>query len=253
MAQKDTKTDTVHHDVLSIKGVDISYGGDNVVNDVNLTVKPGQFFGLIGLNGAGKTTIIKTILGLKELSAGEISLYGRGRSDKTAKKNLAYLPERFEPPWFLSGIEFLRFSADLYGRKLDDEIFYKGADSLGLERAALKRKVHTYSKGMRQKLGLLGTVYTGCDFMILDEPMSGLDPKARAGVKDLLIATKDQGHTIFLSSHILADMDELCDEVAVLHDTHIKFKGTPSELKKQTKAENLERAFLHYIEKDKAA
>lgn len=239
--------------VLSIQNVNISYGSNRVVRDFSLNVGAGQFVGLIGLNGAGKTSLIKTILGLKDQDDGEIKIFGYNRRHKEAKRQLAFLPERFDPPWFLTGIEFLRFSVDLYGKKVSDEIFYDGADALALDRVALKRKVHTYSKGMRQKLGLLATVYTGCDFMILDEPMSGLDPRARAGVKDLLIQTKNKGHTIFLSSHILADMDEICDEVAVLHDAHLVFQGSPAQLKVDAGAENLERAFLQYIEKKKVA
>jgi len=239
---------------LNIDNISVSYDTVNdVISDISLQTNPGEFFGLIGLNGAGKTTLIKAILGLRSQSAGEISIFGNPCTDAQSKQNLAYLPERFDPPWFLTGIEFLRFSLKLYNQKVDDAVFYEYAEKLALDKAALKRRVQTYSKGMRQKLGLLGTVLTGCKLLILDEPMSGLDPRARTLVKDMLMEIKKEGRTIFLSSHILADMDEICDNVAVLHDGHIQFTGKPAELKKQTKCDNLERAFLHFIDKPRAA
>lgn len=239
---------------LKIDGVCVSYDSVNdVIADISIQTMSGEFFGLIGLNGAGKTTLIKSILGLRKQRAGDISIFGENCTNPTSKQNLAYLPERFDPPWFLTGIEFLRFSLKLYNQKVDDEVFYEYAEKLALDKASLKRRVQTYSKGMRQKLGLLGTVLTNCKLLILDEPMSGLDPRARTLVKDMLMDIKKEGRTIFLSSHILADMDEICDNVAVLHDGEIQFTGKPADLKKQTKCDNLERAFLHFIEKPRAA
>ena len=122
-----------------------------------------------------------------------------------------------------------------------------------MDRAALKRKVNTYSKGMRQKLGLMGTLLTDCDVMILDEPMSGLDPMARSKVKDMIGQVKHKDKMIFLSSHILADMDEICDRVAVLFNGRIQYVGTPQNLKKKTSTKNLEHAFLDFIEGQAAA
>ena len=239
---------------LSVTNVSVSYDGSTpVISDINITTKPGHFYGLIGLNGSGKTTLIKAILGLRQPDSGTISVFDKPSTDKDSKKKVAFLPERFEPPWFLSGIEFLRFSTKLYGRKSDDKSFYEYAEKLALDTAALSRKVQTYSKGMRQKLGLLGTIMTGCELLILDEPMSGLDPKARTHVKDMLMALKKENKTIFISSHILADMNEICDEVSILNNGKIRFTGTPSSLLKDTKRDNLERAFLDYIEKRQAA
>ena len=238
---------------ISVKNVDVSYGKFKAVENVNLNVQPGEFFGLIGLNGAGKTTIIKTLLDLRPQNAGEIELFGQAVNSKDVKKRMAFLPERFEPPWFLSGLEFLQFSAKLYRHELADSTCYEYAERVSLDPEALKRRVNTYSKGMRQKLGLLGTVLTGCDLLILDEPMSGLDPIARVQVKDVLLETKSKGCTIFLSSHILADMDEICDRVAIMHGKTIQFTGPPAEFKSQTTAETLERAFLHFIEHKNAA
>lgn len=238
--------------VLSIHGVSVSYGAAPVISDITFDVKRGETFGLIGLNGAGKTTLIKTILGLRGQQKGDISIFDQSISAQSSKKELAYLPEKFEPPWFLTGMEFLKFSLKLYNQPFDSKVMIAAAEKLALDSAALNRRVQTYSKGMRQKLGLLGTVLTNCSFFILDEPMSGLDPLARTLVKDMLAGMKDKKRAIFLSSHILADMDEMCDRVAVLHGGKIRFVGTPAALRKQTSAQNLERAFLHFIVDEKA-
>jgi ABC-2 type transport system ATP-binding protein len=235
-------------DILAVKNVSIGYGKMPVVRDINLEVHPGEFFGLIGLNGAGKTTLIKAMLGLRHQDAGEISVFGHEAGSRGAKAGLAYLPERFDPPWFLTGIEFLRFSLRLYKQKFDEAAVIAAAEKLVLDPVALKRRVQTYSKGMRQKLGLLGTVLTNCPLLVLDEPMSGLDPKARTLVKDMLVKGKAPGQTIFFCSHILADMDEICDRVAILHEGTLCFTGKPADLKAKTGSENLERAFLHFVE-----
>lgn len=238
---------------LSIRNVSVSYGAAPVIRDITLEISAGEVFGLMGLNGAGKTTLIKAVLGLRDHGAGEISIFGKPRTHPEAKAQLAFLPERFDPPWFLSGLEFLKFSLSLYKQPFDKNEIIKAAEKLALEEAALGRRVQTYSKGMRQKLGLLGTMLTNCPLLILDEPMSGLDPRARALVKEMLLEAKAQGRTMFLSSHILADMDEICGRVAVLHDGEIRFTGSPADLRRRTSAPNLERAFLEFIEKKQAA
>ncbi len=246
-AQAATITPSSAH-AVSIQGVTADYGQGPVIKDISFDLKAGETFGLMGLNGAGKTTLIKIILGLMEAKSGAVEIFGRQRLDPESKKSIAYLPEKFEPPVFLSGLEFVEFSLKLYHRPYDVESVMQAADRVSLSRAALKRRVNTYSKGMRQKTGLMGTWLTECPLLILDEPMSGLDPRARALVKDEIMACRRRGMTVFLSSHILADMDEICDRVAVLHDGAIQFVGTPQDLKQKTRQEYLERAFLKTIE-----
>lgn len=233
---------------LSLKSLKVSYGDSVVIDDVSLDVKAGEIFGLIGLNGAGKTTIIKSVLGLRDPNEGDISILGKDRGDKNVKSLVSYLPEKFEPPWFLTGMEFVKFALSLYGVSLDDDTILRAAQGLALDVDALSRRMHTYSKGMKQKLGILGTLLTEGRFFILDEPMSGLDPRARHLVKNMICDMKSQDRTIFLSSHVLSDMDEICDRVAVLHDGRIRFVGEPQKLKDEMNVDNLERAFLQYIE-----
>ncbi len=238
---------------LDIRGLCVSFSGTKVLDAIDLDIRRGETFGLMGLNGAGKTTTIKCILGLREQDSGEILINGRDKSDTESKAMLAYLPEKFEPPWFLTGMEFLHFCLSLYNRTMSDQAILEATEGLALDPKALRRKMNTYSKGMRQKLGILGTLLTECSLFILDEPMSGLDPRARALVKKMITDIKHKDRTIFLSSHILSDMDEICDRVAVLHDSKILFVGTPQDMKVQTKAQNLEQAFLDYVEKRRAA
>jgi ABC-2 type transport system ATP-binding protein len=233
---------------IRIDGVAADYGHGSVIKDVTFDVRAGETFGLIGLNGVGKTTLIKIILGLMAPSAGSAQLFGHAPGEPESRGLIAYLPEKFEPPVFLSGMEFIKFSMDLYGRSFDADAVLAAADRVALSREALKRRVNTYSKGMRQKTGLMGTWLTQCPLLVLDEPMSGLDPRARALVKDEIAACRKAGMTVFLSSHILADMDEICDRVGVIHDAGLKFLGTPAELKEKTQKDNLERAFLKVIE-----
>lgn len=238
---------------LSVRGVSVSYGRRRVIDGMDLSVGQGETFGLIGLNGVGKTTLIKTVLGLREPDAGEIAVFGMARADISAKKKIAYLPERFEPPSFLTGMEFLRFSMRLYGIVADKDKIGRESAGLMLDPAVLKNRVQTYSKGMRQKLGLISVFLSGCPLLILDEPMSGLDPRARALVKDALARVHKEGRTVFLSSHILSDMSEICDRVGVLNRGGMVFTGTPEGLCGRGGSDNIERAFLSIIDDKKAA
>ncbi len=246
--KKSVRQDVSAAPAIKINGVTKNYGGGNIIENISFDVKKGETFGLIGLNGVGKTTLIKTILGLIEASQGSVSLFGKETLEADSKSMIAYLPEKFEPPFFLSGMEFVKFSLDLYKRPFSEQAVLEAADRVSLSREALRRRVNTYSKGMRQKVGLMGTWLTGCPLLILDEPMSGLDPRARVLVKDEIVACRNQGMTVFLSTHILSDMDELCDRIGVIHDKSLRFLGKPAELREKTKNDSLERAFLKIIE-----
>ena len=233
---------------IAISGLSTSYGKTKVLHEISQSVPRGIVFGLIGLNGAGKTTLIKVLLGLREATQGMAEVLGRKPGDSEAKKQIAYLPEKFEPPPFLTGFEFIDFTQRLYGRQVTRDKILAAANALQLQPEALPRRVTSYSKGMRQKLGLLATLLTDCPLVILDEPMSGLDPRARMLVKDVILAAQRQGRTLVVCSHILADLDEMCPQVAVLHEGRLAFDGSPEALKAQTAQPNLERGFLACID-----
>ncbi len=232
---------------IDIQGLAASYGRTPVLRDITLTLRPGETVGLIGLNGAGKTTLLKAILMLVAPAAGSVRLFGQSHEAPGSRACLAYLPERFQPPGHLSGHDFVRLSLAFYRLRGDAAVAAARAAALDLDPAALSRPIRSYSKGMAQKLGLLATLLTERPLLILDEPMSGLDPKARLGLKQELAAGRARGQTILMSSHELADQDQLCDRVAVLHRGRLGYVGAPGELKRRTQARTLETAFLAAI------
>jgi len=148
------------------------------------------------------------------------------------------------PPYYLTGRDFLVYMAELHGVEYNNKKMADLFEILDLELSALSKPVREFSKGMAQKLGLASCLLSEKDLMILDEPMSGLDPKARAYLKQHLNGLKQAGKTIFFSTHLLADIEILCDRIAVLHEGSIQFIGTIEECKKTFKASNLEQAYL---------
>jgi ABC-2 type transport system ATP-binding protein len=217
------------------------------LSEVSFAVGAGEFFGLVGINGAGKTTLIKGLLDLHEMSAGSIRIFGTEHTQPSARARLAFLPERFIPPHYLKGRDFLRMMLSLYRQEADEQGILGMLSKLDLEPDVLDKPVRTFSKGMTQKLGLAACFLADRDLTVLDEPMSGLDPKARALVKDQLSAMKARGKTLFFTSHALADIEEICAHMAVLHGGRLRYLGAPAGLLKQTGAATLERAFLDLI------
>ena len=225
---------------LQVRSLACGYERQAVVQDISFEVKQGCITGLVGLNGAGKTTLMKTILGLRKALKGAVQGIN--------SKDTAFLPERFDPPQFLSGMEFIEFSLRLYGQKNTRSEIERRAQDISLSSKALHKSVQTYSKGMRQKLGLLATMMAPCSYIFLDEPMSGLDPKARQDVKKLILKGKESGQAVFFSSHILSDVAELCDDVFIVHNQRLVFKGSVEQMKKQGGNQSLEKAFLKIID-----
>lgn len=238
---------TLNNTPLLVEAVSKSFKNKQVLSNVSLKVAQGEIYGLIGLNGVGKTTLIKIILDLLAQDSGNVEFFGIKSSTTESRKNINYLPEKFYPSQFLKGKEFLELALAYYGKKFDIKKAEEKAAALGLEPAALQQTISKYSKGMGQKLGLLSMFLCETPLLILDEPMSGLDPSARIQLKDLLNDYKKQGKTIFFSSHILSDIEEICDNMAVIHDGHIIFSGKPTEFLNKHNGKNLERAFLEAI------
>ena len=203
---------------LEVASIKKSFKNNKVLEDLTLSVKPGSVYGLVGLNGIGKTTLIKIILGLLSQDNGEIKIFGENSSSMEARKKFTYLPEKFHPSMFLKGTEFLELSLGYYKKKYEHRKAIELSEELGLGPSALDKKISGYSKGMGQKLGLVSVFLTEAPLLILDEPMSGLDPSARICLKEKINSYKKSKKTIFFSSHILSDIEEICDQMAVLHD-----------------------------------
>ena len=232
---------------LSVRGVHKSYGKDSVLAGIDFELRQGEYLGLIGVNGSGKTTLIKSLLNACEISSGTIEIFGRSHQQTAARERLAFLPERFIPPYFATGQDFLKFIGTLYGHRYDSLQVSQVLMILDLSSDALSKPVRALSKGMAQKLGLAACFLSKKELFILDEPMSGLDPKARAFVKNHLVSRKSQGQTVFFSSHLLADLEALCDRLAVLHEGVLRFIGTPTELKRAFAEQDLEQAYLRCV------
>jgi len=233
---------------LLVQAVHKSYDKRKVLEDISFSLVTGEIFGLIGLNGAGKTTLIKILLDLIQAEEGSAALFDIPATNLNARKHLSYLPEKFQPSRYLKGLEYLDIALSYYGKKINVSEAREYAVRLDLDPSVLDARVGSYSKGMGQKLGLVGAFLIDASLLILDEPMSGLDPRARIRLKEVLLDNRKLGKTIFFSSHILADIDEICDRIGVIHDGRLFFIGTPSDFKSKYKEASLENAFLRSIE-----
>lgn len=229
---------------LSFKSVSKAFGATPALHDFSLEVGRGELFALVGGNGAGKTTLIKCLLDFCSADGGEIAIGGVPNTHTASRADLAFLPERFNPPHYLTGRDFLRYMADLHRTPYDEERVRNTFERLDLNFSALDRPARTYSKGMTQKLGLAACLLSGKTLQLLDEPTSGLDPKARALLKRELRGLREAGRTVFFSSHALADVHEICDRMAVLHNGRLMYAGTPDELIARFNSRSLEQAFL---------
>lgn len=233
---------------LIINNIYKKFGKQSVLNDISFDLKEKEIFGLIGLNGAGKTTLIKIILDLLKSDKGGVTLNHLPTSHPHSRQQLAYLPEKFQPSKYLKGMEYLELTLAHYNATLDKEEARAKAASFSLAPEKLDALVKTYSKGMGQKLGLLGAIMSKSQLLLLDEPMSGLDPSARIQLKHTMTSLRDEGRTLFFSSHILSDIEEICDRIGVIHNGMLLFVGTPKDFMAQYPAGNLEQSFLRAIQ-----
>ncbi len=201
------------------------------VDDLSLCIRPGEVFGLLGPNGSGKSTTLKALLGLLTPTLGECRLAGLPGSDPAAHRAVGYLPEAPYFPRFLSGRELLRFHARLAGlpRAGREERIASGLERVGLARAA-DRRIATYSKGMLQRVGLAQALVAEPSILILDEPTAGVDPVGAAEIAALVREQKARGRTVLLCSHLLGQIEEVCDRVAILHRGRLLAEGTLDDL-----------------------
>lgn len=232
---------------LQFRNIVKRYDKSAVLQGIDFGVAKGEFFGLVGVNGAGKTTLIKCLLDFHSADEGAIEIFGVSHRLMQARRPLAFLPERFTPPYYLSGLDFLKYTLELQSLPYDEQKTLAMLQVLDLDASALKRPVRSYSKGMTQKLGLAACFLGDKDLYVLDEPMSGLDPKARALLKAQLLRMRTAGSTLFFSSHALADIEEICDRMAILHGGRLRFVGSPAECRQQFEAGSLEQAYMRCI------
>lgn len=239
--------------MIEIKNVSKSYvKGKKSVDDLNLKINDGEIFGFLGPNGAGKTTTIRMITGILNPDEGDIFIDGKSiKSDSLeAKKNFGFVPDNPDMFLKLRGIEYLTFMADVYDvseekRKERIENLTKKFDIYN----ELNDQIQSYSHGMRQKIVICGALLSEPKNWILDEPMTGLDPKSSFDLKEMMKEHAKTGKTVFFSTHVLEVAEKLCDRVGIINKGKLVYVGTFEELKKEFKKEDsLEKLFLEITE-----
>lgn len=207
------------------------YENNKGCRDINIAVPKGEIYGFLGPNGAGKSTFIKTIVGLLFPTSGTARILGRPIGDIEAKKKIGYLPELFKYQEWMTGLDLLSFHSALY--KLD-----KKASAIKIEevleivnlKGAERSKIGTYSKGMQQRIGIASALLCDPELLFLDEPTSALDPIGRKEVRDIMVELKNRGKTVFLNSHLLSEVEMVCDSAAIISKGNILKQGKMSEL-----------------------
>lgn len=220
-----------------------------VLENLSLRINTGESFGFLGPNGAGKSTVIKILMDFIRCDSGTVTINGENVRNPLARKDIGYLPE--QPLFYdhLSAEELLRFGGQIAG--MDGDFLEQRIETL-LDRLLLshakKKPIRTYSKGMTQRTGLALAMVHDPAICILDEPMSGLDPMGRKLVTDFILDMRESGKTIFFSSHILSDVERLCDRAGVLNKGKLLFCGPIVDLKSQTG--DIEQSFVNLVEND---
>jgi len=240
--------------VIETKGISKTFKGDlgakkvRALVDIDLTIEQGEVFGFLGPNGAGKSTAIKILLNLIYPDCGSASILGRDVGEKETRRSVGYLPEN---PYFydyLTAEELLWFAGKVSG--LDKKTLAERSHEL-LQRVDLldarKRQIRTYSKGMVQRAGLAMALIHDPQVVILDEPMSGLDPIGRKMVGDLILELKSKGKTVFFSSHILTDIERFCDKAGIIVNGKLRLVDRLDKLLENNAT--LEEVFLREVEK----
>lgn len=223
---------------VKLTSVSKRYGDITAVDYLDLDIKKGEIFGLLGPNGSGKSTTLKMILGLVKPDSGSVNVLGINVEDDpvAVKRKVGYVPESPRVYEFLTGLEFLDFTGDVYGMHIEEkkkriEEFLKALDLEGRE----GDMISSYSEGMKQKVVIISALMHKPELLLLDEPLSGLDPKSAKIVKDLLRELASQGVTTIMSTHILEIAQAMCDRIAIMYDGRLSALGTMEELRQRAR------------------
>ena len=231
--------------IVSVKNLHKVYGksrfnkkkGFPALRGVDLEVQPGQVFGLLGPNGAGKTTLVKVLLGLTRGWTGEAALFGTSPSDPKSRKRVGFLPEDHRLPPYLTGHEVMHLFGMMAG--VDSSLILSRIGPL-LEKvnmtSSAHRKIREYSKGMQQRIGLAQALVHEPDLVFLDEPTDGVDPIGRANIREMVLDMKARGVTVFINSHLLMEVEMICDHVVIMDKGKILVQGSIDELTPRTGA-----------------
>ncbi|KAA0764307.1 ABC transporter ATP-binding protein [Bacillus sp. SH5-2] len=235
--------------MIEITNVSKSYNGSTyAVKDLSLSVPSGEIFGFLGPNGAGKSTTIKMITGIHGVDKGTITINGKDsmKNPMEAKRTFGYVPDSPDMFLRLKGIEYLNFMADMY--EVPKEVRQERIESLAKKfdlYNALSDQIQSYSHGMRQKIVIIGVLVHEPDVWILDEPLTGLDPKSAYILKEMMREHADKGKIVFFSTHVLEVAEKICDRVAIINKGNLQFKGNLDEMRDHFKSnESLEKMFL---------
>jgi ABC-2 type transport system ATP-binding protein len=237
--------------MIEISNVTKTYGGRiRAVDNISFTVEPGCIYGFLGPNGAGKTTTIKLVAGIIRPDSGTIRVcgYDTAREALAAKKSIGFVPDDPNAFLHLKGLEYLKFMGDIYevDAKKRREIIGSLAERFDMTKA-LGDKIQSYSHGMRQKIVIMGALMHQPRVWLLDEPMTGLDPKSAFELKSMMREHSDAGNTVFFSTHVLEVAEKLCDSVAVIGAGRLLYSGSMDGLKSH-RGESLEKLFLEMTE-----
>lgn len=211
-------------EVLKVSNLTKKYGKNMALSDVSVSFVKGEITALIGPNGAGKSTLVKSVLGLVVPSSGHIKLSDLDTKDPHSRYGVSYLPEKFNFYPFYKVKEALRFFSELKGESVSDDEVQNALVRLSIE-DLFDRKVKTLSKGQLQRVALASMILTKSEVFIFDEPFSGLDPIGIKDAKDLFLFLKEQGATVIINTHILSEMEKLCDKVVLINKGSIVYSG----------------------------
>ncbi len=238
--------------ILQVNGLQKTYAGKEgkvqALKQLDLRVEPGEIVGLLGPNGAGKTTAVKMIMGFLHPTGGAVQLGGKTLKPSDPRTHIGYLPEKFRPNPNLTVQEYLRFQCRLAHpngnftlSEINDLLCLVGMERFG------RRRICHLSKGMGQRVGLAQAFAGGPDILVLDEPTSGLDPLGKGDVIQLLLDMKKAGKAIFFCSHILSEVERLCDRIGILAEGELRFLGSVADFFTKWQVKDLEMAFKQEV------